>query len=121
MSQCENCPDSFNKQWLEWIDQNRDRIDPLLDSFPSIMQANEVNETSLDIDEYYDLVDTMILALRLPEWLKILDYMKSPDTYSPKIESILDRLDDQLDTEELTEMEHILAIQMYDQYLYGTE
>jgi|GEM_PF-5267585 hypothetical protein len=120
MSQCENCSDSFNEQWLEWTDKN-DHLTSLIDAFPSIMEANEVDETSLDIDEYYDLVDTMILALRLPEWSKILDYMRSPNTYSQEIESVLDRLDSQLDSEGLTEMEHILAIQMYDQHLYETE
>lgn len=121
MSQCENCPHSFNEQWLKWLDKNDHHITSLIDAFPSIMQANEVDEASLDIDEYYDLVDTMIIALRLPEWSKILDYMKSPDTYSQEIESTLDRLDDQLDSEGLTEMEHVLAIQMYDQHLYEIE
>ena len=47
--------------------------------------------------------------------------MKSPDAYSQEIESTLDRLDNQLDSEELTEMEHVLAIQMYDQHLYEIE
>lgn len=121
MSQYDNYPDLFNEQWLEWVDQHRERIESLMDSFPSIMQANEVDGTSLDIDEYYDLVDTMILALRLPEWFEILNYMKSPDTYSQEIETILNQLDDQLDSEELTEMEGILADQMYDQYLYEIE
>lgn len=108
---------SRNEQWLKWIEQNELKIDRLIKSFPAIMEATEVEETSLDIDEYYDLVDTMIIALRLPEWSKILEYMKSPDTYDEKMESILAELDSRLDEEALTDMESLLAVQMYYQHL----
>lgn len=112
---------NLNKSWLKWIEQNKAQIEYLADVFPDIMEATEVEETSLDIDEYCDLIDSMIISFRFPEWKKILNYMRYPDTYDEKMETFLVQLDENLDREGLSDMESILAEQMYDQHLYTVE
>lgn len=115
---------SYNEEWLAWNKKNEQCIATLLDAFPAIIETNDADQTleresDLDYDDqdnFWDLIDTMILVLRRPEWRQIIYYMQT-DEYDPEIETILSRIDDQLDNEELTDMELELGRQMYAQYI----
>lgn len=115
---------SYNEEWLAWNKKNEQCIAALLDAFPAIIETNDADQTleresDLDYDDqdnFWDLIDTMILVLRRPEWRQIIYYMQT-DEYDPEIETILSRIDDQLDNEELTDMELELGRQMYAQYI----
>ena len=115
---------SYNEEWLAWNKKNEQCIAALLDAFPTIIETNDADQTleresDLDYDDqdnFWDLIDTMILALRRPEWRRIIYYMQT-DEYDPEIETILSLIDDQLDSEELTDMELELGRQMYAQYI----
>jgi hypothetical protein len=117
---------SYNQKWLAWNEQNQEQIDNLLSALPSILKENQMewladddwtyNEDDGEMDEFFDLLEGIIVAaIRFPERKKILKYM-STNKYDPKIEAILSRVDEELDRTALTEMEEELFVQLLDQF-----
>lgn len=119
--------EKYNQKWLDWNDQNNERIDYLISIFPLIMKANQMewlsdnnwpyNEDDGELDEFFDLINgAIIAAIRFPEWKKVLNYMSDSDKYDPEIEAILLRIDEELDRTEFTDMEEELFDQLIHQY-----
>lgn len=117
---------SQNQRWLNWNDQHREQVDDLLSAIPSILKENRMewiadgkwtqNEEDGEVDEFFDLIEGMIIAaIRFPERKKILKYM-STNKHDPEIEAILARVDEELSRTALTEMEDELFEQLVSQH-----
>jgi hypothetical protein len=82
MSEFVRGSEAYNTRWMNWCVENKEKVDFFIDMFPSIILANDIdwitNITNPDyvngddLNYYDDLIYTMIIALRFPQWKEVL-------------------------------------------------